>query len=218
MVNQLRKAVFVLLVAAAVLTACAPAQTGTDQNQGQVATAVAMTVQAQVGSISAAVVSTLTAQAPAATATVSPTPIPLNLPVTDTPMATITPFVVTPASGSSGGSTGSTSAALYSCSWYEVRPTVNVFKPGDGFNVKWVIRNTGTKDWQAGKDFNYVDGTVMSGFKGVQLPAVKSGDSFTIAFGAKAPTEPGFYEMRFKVEGGLCFPALDIEVGKPRDP
>ena len=217
MVNHLRKAVLVMLAAAAALSACAPAQSGTDQ--GQVATQVAMTVQAQVSGISAAVVGTLTAQAPAATATLPPTTVPLSLPATDTPMATVTPFVVTPASGSSGGSSGgSTTAALYACSWYEVKPAINVFKPGDGFNVKWVITNTGTKDWVAGKDFKFNSGTAMSTFTGVQLPAIKSGDTYTVAFGATAPTKPGFYEMQFKVEGGLCFPALDIEVGKPKDP
>jgi hypothetical protein len=178
MVNQLRKVVLVTLAMAAVLSACAPAQSGTDQ--GQVATSVAMT---------------------------------------DTPLATVTPFVVTPSSGSSGGTTGgSTTAALYACSWYEVKPTINVFKPGDGFNVKWVITNTGTKDWVAGKDFKFNSGTAMSSFTGVQLPAIKSGDTYTVTFGATAPTKPGFYEMQFKVEGGLCFPALDIEVGKPKDP
>jgi hypothetical protein len=202
MVNQLRKAMLVVLAVAAVLTACAPAQGSTDANQGQVATSVAMTVQAQVGGIAAAVVSTLTAQAPAAMATLPPTQIPLNLPVTDTPLATVTPFVVTPASGSGGGGSGATTA-LYACSWYEVRPTINVFKPGD---------------WQAGKDFKFASGTQMSSFTGLQLPAIKSGDTFNINFSATAPTKPGFYEMQFKVEGGLCFPALDIEVGKPKDP
>ncbi len=218
MVNQLRKAVLVMLAVAAVLTACAPAQTGADPNQGQVATSVAMTVQAQAGGIAQAVVGTLTAQAPAVTATVSPTPIPLNLPATDTPFPTSTPFVVTPPSGGSGGGDTGTTTALYACSWREVKPTINVFKPDDNFAVKWVITNTGTKDWQAGKDLRFNSGTQMSTFTGVQLPAIKSGDTYTVNFSAVAPHKPGFYEMQFKVEGGLCFPALDIEVGKPKDP
>ncbi len=217
MVNQLSRAAFVLLVAAAVLSACAPAQANTDQNQGQVGTAVAMTVQAQVGGIAAAVVSTLTAQAPAATATESPTPIPLNLPVTDTPGATVTPFVVTPASGSSGGSTGTT-AAQYACSWREVKPKINVFNPGDGFNVEWVITNTGTKAWGYKLDLDYVSGPKLSSFLGQQLPNLKPGDTVTVNFAATAPMQKGLYGMQFKVQGGLCWPALNIQVGKLKDP
>jgi len=58
----------------------------------------------------------------------------------------------------------------------------------------------------------------MSSYTGQQFPAVESGDQITISFEANAPMEKGFYEMKFKVEGGLCFPALDVEVGKAKDP
>ncbi len=218
MVNQLRKAMLVVLAMAALLTACAPAPAAPDQ--GQVATSVAMTVQAQVGGLADAVISTLTAQAPAATPTLSPTPIPLNLPATDTPFPTFTPFVVTPASvPSSGGSTGGSTAALYSCSFREVQPRTNVFHPGDSaIKVVWVITNTGTKDWAAGKDFEYVSGTLLTSYRGQEFPAIKSGDSITITFSATAPTKPGYYGMQFKLEGGFCWPALNIQVVRPPDP
>ncbi len=217
MVNQLRKAVLVMLATAAVLAACAPAQTGADPNQGQVATSVAMTVQAQVGGIAQAVVSTLTAQAPAETATSSPTPIPLNLPVTDTPFATFTPFVVTPPPGGSGGSTGATTPD-YACSWREVKPRTNVFSPGDAIDVVWVITNTGAKDWGYKLDLEYVSGRKMSTFLGQELPNLKPGDDVTVSFDANAPMQKGLYGMQFKVQGGLCWPALNIQVGKLRDP
>ena len=217
MVNQLRKAMLVVVALAALLTACAPAQVSTDQIQGQVATSVAMTVQAQAGDLAAAVQSTLAAQAPAATATESPTPIALNLPATNTPFPTFTPFVVTPASGSGGGSTDPTTA-LYACTFYEKKPLINVFKPGDPFDIVWVITNTGTKDWPSNKDLRFVSGTALTSTGSRDLPALKSGDSATISFDANAPLKPGLYGMTWKVEGGLCFPSTSIEVRRFGDP
>ncbi len=215
MVNQLRKAMLVVLAMGLLLTACAPAPSNTDQLQGQIATSVAMTVQAQAGGIAEAVLSTLTAQAP--TATLSPTPIPLNLPATNTPFPTATAFVVTPPP--SGGGSVDVPQALYSCSVREVQPRTNVFHPGDSaIKVVWVITNTGTKDWAAGKDFEFVSGTALSSYRGQEFPAIKSGDSITISFSATAPTKPGYYGMQFKLEGGFCWPALNIQVVRPPDP
>ncbi len=217
MVNHLRKAMLVVVAMAALLAACAPASTTTtpEQVQAQVETSVALTVQAGSAQTAAAAQS-LTSQAPAATATESPTAIVLNL-STDTPVATVTPFVVTPASGNTGGSLPA-APVQYACTWREVKPKINMFKPGDGFNVEWVITNTGTKTWPSKLDFNFFAGTQMSSYTGQELPPLKPGDTVTINFGATAPIKPGFYAMEFKVQGGLCFPSLQIEVGKPKDP
>ena len=215
MVHELRKAILVSLAAAAVLAACAPGQASPAQVESQVGTSVAMTVQAQDG-MAAAVAATLTAQAPASTATIPPTPIVLSLPTSSDPAnATATPFVVVPASG--GGSSGS-GTPLYSCSVREVKPKVNQFKPGDPIDVVWVITNTGSKAWPSSKDLHLMNSTVISTYVGGELPALKPGDSTTISFEANAPAKPGLYGMQFKVEGGLCFPALNIEVVRPPDP
>lgn len=211
MLNELRKAILVALVLAAVLSACAPAQAPVDV-QSQVATQVAMTVQAQ-NDMAAAVAQTLTAQAPVATATLSPTPIVLSLPTTDPTIATVTPFVVVP----SGGGTGS-GTPLYSCSVREVKPRNNQFKPGDPIDVVWVITNTGSRAWPERKDMDLQSSTVISSYVGEELPALRPGDSTTISFEANAPNRPGLFGMQFKVEGGLCFPALNIEVVRPPDP
>ncbi len=214
-VRTLVRVSLVMLAAASLVAACgaAPAGLSPEQVQVQVATSVAQTVEAQ-NNMGTGVASTVAAMAPAQTATTAPTEIPLFLP-TLTPLATVTPFVVSQ-SGGSGGS--GAKPATYSCSWTEVKPRFNVFSPGDAIDVKWIITNTGTKDWVAGKDFDFVSGTQMSSYTGQQLPALDSGDQITISFDANAPMEKGFYEMKFKVEGGLCFPALDIEVGKAKDP
>jgi len=212
MFNELRKAILVALALTTVLTACAPAQAPVDV-QSQVATQVAMTVQSQ-GDFAAAVAGTLTAQVPVPTATVSPTPIVLSLPTTDPAIATVTPFVVVPASG---GGTGS-GTPLYSCSWREVKPKNNQFKGLDPIDVVWVITNTGSKPWPDAKDLHLMNSTVISTYSGQELPALKPGQSTTISFEANAPKKPGLYGMQFKVEGGLCFPALNIEVIRPPDP
>jgi hypothetical protein len=215
MVKEWRKPILVAMVLAALLAACAPAQSA-DQIQSQVATSVAMTVQAQ-GQMANAVAGTLTAQVPMPTAISSPTLVPLNLPTQVTDLATVTPFVVVPSAGNEGGG-GNNTAAAYACTWTEIKPKVNIFKPGDPIDVVWIITNTGTKAWPSKKDLDYVSGTKFSGFTGQELPALDSGDRVTVSFEGNAPTKPGFYGMQFKVEGGLCWPAINIEVGKPRDP
>lgn len=217
MVKELRTAILVVLATAALLAACAPAQTSPEQVQSIVATSVAMTVESQ-NNMALAVAQTLTAQVPLPTATASLTPIALTLPGSDPALATATPFVVVPASGGSAGGNSAADPALYACSWREVKPKINVFKPGDPIDVVWIITNTGTKAWPSKKDLDFTSGTQMSPFVGTELPPLKSDETVTVSFEANAPTKPGFYEMKFKVEGGLCFPALDIEVGKPKDP
>jgi hypothetical protein len=214
MVKEFSKAILVVLVLAALMSACAPAQSQSpEQVQAQVATQVAMTVGAQ-GDVAAAVASTLTAQVPAATATQSPTPIPLDLPTAAPSLATVTPFVVT----SSGGGGGGSSAPTYGCTWTEIKPKTNTFSPGDAIDIVWIIKNTGTAAWPSKKDLDYVSGTKFSPFMGQELPPLKSGDSVTISFEGNAPMEKGLYGMQYKVEGGLCWPAINIEVGKPHDP
>ncbi len=214
MVKELRKAILVAMTLAAILAACAPAQQTTADVESQVATQVAATVGAH-GSIADAVAATVAAQAAQATATLPPTPttVTLNLPTVDPAIPTVTPFVVVPPSSGSSGT-----QPLYGCSFAELKPKTNQFKPGDPFDILWWIKNTGSKDWPSKKDLDFYSGTHLTKSTGVELPALKSGETTTVSFDANAPKDPGFYEMKFKVEGGLCFPFTDIEVGKPRDP
>ncbi len=218
MVKELRKAIFVALAIAGLLAACAPAQaTSPEQVQSQVATSVAATVQSQ-NNLAMSVAQTLTAQAPLPSATASLTPIPLVLPTTDASLATATPFtVVPPSSGSSGGSSAP-APVEFACSWREVKPRTNVFSPGDPIDVEWVITNTGTKTWPSKLDLEFVSGTKMSTFVGGELNPLKPGDTQTVSFDANAPLKKGFFGMQFRVQGGLCWPALNIQVGKVRDP
>jgi hypothetical protein len=199
------------LAAALLLAACAPA-VSTEQVQMQIQTGVAQTVQAQ-NNLATDVALTVTAMAPTVTPTMPPTEIPQVLP-TLTPViaiSTVTPFV---ASGGGGGGS-SVTVPDYACSFVEVKPLINVFKPTDYIDIVWIITNTGKKNWESGLDLDYLSGTRFSPYNGQELPALKSGDRVTISFEGNAPSEPGYYEMKFKVQGGLCFPYIDIQVIKP---
>lgn len=205
-----RRSLIVSLAGVALLAACAPA-VSTEQVQMQVATGVAQTVAAQNG-MATSVALTVTAMAPTITPTPSPTEIPLDIPSLTPviPIATVTPYV---ASGGGGGG-GSSSKAKYACDFTQ-RPYDNTaFKPGDPFDIKWVITNTGTEDMRAGLDFEYLSGPHLTNRTGVELPLLEPGDTYTFTADANAPLEKGFYVMTYKVEGGLCYPYVAIYSGK----
>lgn len=207
------RALFVVAVGAAlVLAACGSAMTQ-EQIDALVKDSVAKTVEAQNG-MGTAVAKTVEAMQPQAQ--ITPTPLGgLKLP-TLTPFPTVTPFVVQSGGGSSGGGGGSSSNVPdYACSFTEVKPQYNTFKPNDYIDFVWIITNTGKKTWPSALDLDFVSGTHISPYMGEELPPLKSGERVTIRFEGNAPAEPGFYHMNFKVQGGLCFPFTDIEVIKP---
>lgn len=216
MVKEFRKAVMIALALAAVLSACAPAaQTNPQQVLSDVGTSVAMTVEAQNG-ISTAAAASLTAQAPQATPTLVPTLVPLSLPTAVPALATATPFVVVPPSGGgSGGSTGSSGTVDYACTWTSSPPDLTRYKPGDDFDVKFTITNSGAKTWVAGKDFTFIGDTLFTTVSFVELPELKPGHYLSFTFDAKAPMDRGRYAEQWKVQGiPGCYPLVVIIVGK----
>lgn len=203
-----RRVGLVMLAAAALVAACAPGLSA-EQVQMQVQTGVAQTVQAQ-DNMATSVALTVAAIVPTVTPTPSPTEIPLNIPTLTPviPIVTVTPFVA------SGGGGGSSSKATYACD-VQTRPFDNTaYKPGDPFDIKWIITNTGTKAWEAGKDLDYYSGPQMTTRGGVQLPEMDPGDTYTFTADANAPEEKGFYVMTWKLEGGFCWPYVAIYSGK----
>ena len=190
------------------LAACAPGISA-EQVQLQVQTGVAQTMEVQNG-MATSVAMTVAAIVPTVTPTASPTEIPLDIPTLTPviPIATVTPFV------SSGGGGGSSSKAQYACD-VQTRPFDNTaYKPGDPFDIKWIITNTGTKTWEAGKDLEYYSGPQLTTRGGVQLPRMETGDTYTFTADANAPEEKGFYVMTWKLEGGFCWPYVAIYSGK----
>lgn len=198
-------AVFVLL------SACQPAPPQPTQNaidvENQVATSVALTVAAQNAQTQAAVSPT-----PVATNTTLPTQTE-SAPPTPTLLLPTPTVVVLPTSNSGGGGGGTTTKPEYACDTIRRRPFDNTsFRPGDTFDIKWTIVNTGTKTMVAGLDLKYNSGTQMTNRTRVELPELKPGDQFAVDFDAVAPTREGTYIMTFLVEGGLCYPYVAIIV------
>lgn len=201
-----------LLAVATVVAACAPG-VSPQEVQSQIMTGVAGTVDAQ-NRMGTAVALTVTAVAPVNTPTLVPTTIPLNIPTLTPVGPTVTPFVARPSGGG-----GSSSKPTQLCDAYNVKPKdYESFKPGDPFDIRWIITNVGTGDMRAGLDLKYLSGPHLTNNPGVELPKLKPGDSYTFNADARAPMEKGDYVMTWKVEGGLCYPYVAITSGRPGDP
>lgn len=195
------------------LSACVPSQVETPdpaEIANQVATSVALTVASQ----------NLETQQAAPVAT--NTPIPTDTPaVVDTPTAilpTATPFVIVPPTNvpSGGGGGGTVVQANYSCNAISRRPRdYEIFKPGDEFDIRWTIVNTGRRTMAAGLDLKYSVGERFISVERVELPELEPGEEYTIDFDAVAPERPGNYIMTYIVEGGLCYPYTAITVERP---
>jgi hypothetical protein len=197
---------FTAMAIAFVLAACTPAAPPTvDPNE--VATSVALTVAAQ--NTQTAVARPTDTPIPPPTETVPPSPVPV--------IPTATPFVVVPPTVvvSGGGGGGSVTKPDYACDIIRRRPFDNTFfRPGDPFDIKWTIVNTGTKTLRAGTDVKFSIGSQMTGVTRVELPEMKPGDQYEIILDAVAPATEGNHIMTWVVEGPLCYPYAAIIVEK----
>ena len=198
------------------LSACQPAQP--TQNvidiENEVATSVALTVAAQNAQTQAAVSPT-----PLATTTTLPTQTAEGVVPSPTPLETFTPIptavVVSTSSSGGGGGGGTTTEKQYACDTIRRRPLDNtVYRPGDPFDIKWTIVNTGTRTMVAGLDLKYNSGTQMTNRTLIELPELDPDEQFAVDFDAVAPEREGTYIMTFLVEGGLCYPYVAIIVEK----
>jgi hypothetical protein len=203
---------FSALAVVFLLTACLPTAIETpDPNEiaDQIATSVALTVASQ----------NLETQQAAPQETDTPTPTP-TLVVVDTPtlvLPTATPIVIVPATSVPGGGGGGTVVqADYDCNIHSRRPyDYQIFKPGDDFDVRWTIVNTGRRTMRAGLDLHFSAGTQFVDVTRMELPELEPGEEVTVDFDAVAPERPGNYIMTYIVEGGLCYPYAAITVERP---
>jgi hypothetical protein len=187
------------------LAACAPGLSP-DQVRTLVETSVVGTVGAQ-NQMGTAVALTVSAMAPAATATASPSPAPAQSATAVTIIPTVTPFSLP--------TTVAHAKPAWSCDINQRPFDETAYKPGDPFDIKWTITNTGSKTWVAGKDFKYASGTLLTSATFVQLPEMAPNAKFSVSFDANAPTEKGRYVMTWIVEGGLCNTSVVIISGRP---
>jgi hypothetical protein len=204
------------------LAACVPAAQPTidpDEVANQVSTSVALTVEAG-NQITTSVALTVAAQnTQTALAGPTNTAIPTAEAATATPVPAIptaTPVVVVPPTTVSGGGGGSTTTQQeYDCDIIRRRPFDNTFfRPGDEFDIRWTIVNTGTRNLRAGTDVKYSIGSQMVGVTFVELPEMRPGDQYEITFDAIAPDTEGNHIMTWVVEGQLCYPYAAIIVEK----
>ena len=200
------------------LSACQPVAAPTQNPEdvaNQVATSVALTVAAGNAQTQAAVTPTTVA-----TNTTLPTQTEESVVPTPTLVETATPIptaIVLPTSsgGGGGGGGGTGGQSDYSCDTIRRRPLDNTsFRPGDKFDIKWTIVNTGTKTMIAGLDLKFNSGTQMTSRTRVELPELKPKAQFAVDFDAVAPNKEGTYIMTFVVEGQLCYPYVAIIVEK----
>ena len=215
-----KRILFSVMVAIFLMTACVPAvQPTVDPNEvaNQVATSVALTVEAG-NQVNTSVALTVAAQnTQTAVARPTDTAILPTVPASPIPaIPTATPFVVVPpTTASGGGGGGSTTKPEYACDIIRRRPFDNTFfRPGDEFDIRWTIVNTGTRNLRAGTDVKYSIGSDMVGIRFVELPEMKPGDQYEIILDAVAPATEGNHIMTWVVEGQLCYPYAAIIVEK----
>lgn len=102
----------------------------------------------------------------------------------------------------------------YACDAFPVTPKEKtIVGPGDGFRIKWIVRNIGTSPWPAGQDVRYSGGVNMGEISSYEIGhSLQPNDSVTIEFDATAPTDPGLYYMTWTVAGQGCSLYVAIQV------
>lgn len=214
MIQTTKRILFSAIGVIVLLSACFPAPQPTqnpDEVANQVATAVALT-------ISAAQAQTEAAQ-PIPTNTTLPTQTDSAPPSATPIIPTATPFVIVPptstlAPGGGGGGAPAPKPAL-DCTPVNNKPRDNtVFHKNDTFDIKWTIKNTGTKTIPAKLDVKYFSGPDMApGQSPFELPEdIKPGETYVIDLDGAAPDKLGFHVMTWVVEGNLCYPYVAIIV------
>jgi len=185
------------------LTACASFQrqdesVSAEAVKTQVGAAVALTIAAHY---------TNEAARPSAAPTVTVTPT-----LTLTPFPTLTPHTPLPTQLPGGGAPG---PAAYGCAVTGKVPYDNApLQPNTDFDIKFYLKNIGTKPWGAGADLFYGGGTKMLvGNTRYELPQVSPGEQVgPFIFDARTPKKAGTYVMTFKVQGGFCYPYVRVVV------
>lgn len=215
MTRNTKRILFSTLAVIVLLTACLPTQQATQDPADvakQVATAVALTVAAAQAQTEAAQPIPTNTTLPTQTDSAPPSPTPI--------VPTATPFVIVPPTSTRASSSGGGGVALpppaLDCTPINNRPRDNtVFKKGEEFDIRWTIKNTGTKVIPAKLDVKYFSGPKLmkvaaDTFR--ELPEIKPGNTAEIIIDAVAPVEKGFHVMTWVVEGNLCYPYIAIIV------
>jgi len=206
------KIILLLLVGVSLLSspACTPAPTA--------APAPTVDVDAIKQEIYQTVVSELTVNAPQATPTTPPTAT--ELPATATvEIPTLTKpaeITVAPASTFTAPASGvATRYPTWTITPYTDRASLSFQNPQDGpimargqaFDVTWVIKNIGARDWNNQFYIRHISGFKSSTFSVLMLPPVHRGSETTIVADFTAPHTPGYYVSQWGLvnDDGVTF-------------
>lgn len=157
------------------------------------------------------------------------TAIPTNTPVpTDTPLPTLTGIIPTiqltviPTFVFPTSTPVQTVRTDYTCDIINQKPFDDTrFRPGDSFDIKWTIVNTGTQRWEDGTYLEYQNGPQMTGETQIKLPRLKPGEQYDVILEATAPSEADMQIMVWAVVGPgtiknssywMCYPYTRIIV------
>jgi Ig-like domain from next to BRCA1 gene len=208
----MRKIMFILVALVLLVTACLPAQ-NTQELEARVNTAVAETMAVE-NQIANSVEQTVVALEPLASPTAETVDAALTF--TEAPTSTATPFSIDTFTPFPVNPTATRVyvQAKYSCTVINRRPfDLSEYNPGDKFDIKWTIVNTGSKSWDAGVDVKYSSGPKMAGVNRVEIPKIMNpNDSYTIVMDGVAPNKKGRQVETFVVDGPMCFPYVAIVV------
>jgi Ig-like domain from next to BRCA1 gene len=192
----------ILLLSACTPATAQPAGPSAEEMKAMVATSVELTVSAY-GTEQAALI--------------PPTPTPTDTPPPTATLIfpTLTPFP-TPTQYIPGGGVAPTPSE-YACAVVNKSPADNsIFKPKKDFDIKFYLRNIGTKRWDKGADLLFQGGTnMLTTHTAYELPKVEPGETVgPFIFDARSPNKAGVFTMTFKVQGGFCYPYIKIVVQK----
>ena len=224
----MRKITIVLIALVFILSACLPGQSQEDI-EGRVNTAVAQTMESQ-NQINLSVQQTLDVlngqggggdvpdesfviftDTPFVIVTDTPFVI-----VTDTPFQIITdtPRPVTNTPIPDFVSSDPATPQPYGCFVSTINPDYGEdIKAGSKFEIRWQVKNTGTKAWPSGIDIKYASGPKFTNAERVEIPkALAPGESYKISMTGTAPKNTGLQRVTWIVEGNLCYANVDINV------
>lgn len=216
MTQTTKRILFTAMALIVLLTACLPQQQATPdpvEVANQVATSVALTISAAQAETEAAQPIPTNTTLPTQTDSAPPSPTP-SVP-TATPFVIIPPtLTLAPSSGGGGGGVPAPPPALDCTPVNNVPRDNTVFHGNDTFDIKWTIKNTGTRTIPARLDVKYFSGPNMTpGQSPYEIPVdIRPGETHVIDLDGEAPDQLGFHVMTWVVEGNLCYPYVAIIV------
>ena len=158
-------------------------------------------------------VSTLLAPAPSLT----PTPTTAQPTFTPTAMPSPTPLPDTPSLTPTLAVTESPEEQLSCRVMSQSIKNGSHFGPREDFDMGWLVRNTGSADWDASSmEFTYFSGTKMYLFSPVHLDAnVEHGEKVALSASLVAPKNSGTYRTVWALRQGtyyFCYVSIRIIV------